>query len=292
MKQRIGFIGLGIMGDPMSRNILKAGFPLTVYNRSAEKMEPLIQAGANRASHPCELVEQSDVVILMLTGPEAIDAIISADNNRFLALMNGKILINMSTVSPAYTIELNKKLAQYSIHFIDAPVSGSKKPAEEGTLIILAGGNKETITKVEPILLSMGKKVVYCGEAGKGSSMKMVVNLLLGIMMEGLCESINFGQKCGLATETILDTILSGPMSCGLFNLKTTMLQTGVYPPQFPFKHMTKDLRFVIQTGDQKGAALPIGYSVFQIYRQGMGHDLGDMDFCAVKKVLEQMSDV
>ncbi len=291
MKQKIGFIGMGIMGQPMSRNILKAGYDVMVYNRTVEKTHPLKEAGAAVASTPKEIADWADVMILMLTGPEAIDAVLNGETGVLAGKASGKVLINMSTVSPAYSRAMDRILKAESVVFIDAPVSGSKKPAEEGTLIILASGPEEKVTELEPLLLCMGKKVVYCGEAGKGSAMKMMVNLLLGIMMEGLCEAINFGQKCGLTVDSMLDVILSGPLSCGLYNLKTEMMKQDEFPPQFPLKHMLKDIRFVLQTADENGAATPAGHTIFQLYRQAQGHGLSDMDFAAVKKVLKSMSD-
>ncbi len=288
---KVGFIGMGIMGVPMSKNVLKAGNEVTVYNRTPQRMTPVTEAGAKAVQSPKSAAEGVDAVILMLTGPEAIDSVLFGEKGVLSGIKPGTPIINMSTVSPAYSRQLNKRLAAGSAVLIDAPVSGSKKPAEDGTLIILAGGPKEKVKELEPLLLSMGKKVVYCGEAGQGSSMKMAVNLLLGIMMEGFCEAVNFGERCGLATETLLDAFLAGPLSCGLFNLKTEMLKTGIFPPQFPLRHITKDLRFVLQTADETGAAVPLGSNLFPLFRQAMGQQLGDMDFAAVKKVLETMND-
>lgn len=291
MSLKVGFIGMGIMGQPMCKNVLKAGYEVTVWNRASDKTAPLAEAGAAVAASPKAAAENSDVIILMLTGPEAIDAVLAGEEGVLAGISPGKPLINMSTVSPAYSRQLDERLRAASVVLIDAPVSGSKKPAEEGTLIILAGGPEDKVAESEPLLLSMGRKVVCCGEAGQGSAMKMAVNLLLGIMMEGLCEAINFGQKCGLSAEVMLETFLAGPLSCGLFNLKTDMLKTGDFPPQFPLRHMTKDLRFVLQTADENGAAAPMGAALFRLYRQAVGHHLGDMDFAAVKKVLEAMND-
>jgi 3-hydroxyisobutyrate dehydrogenase-like beta-hydroxyacid dehydrogenase len=197
----------------------------------------------------------------------------------------------MSTVSPSYSQRVSELLKKHHIFFIEAPVSGSKKPAEDASLVILAGGDQKQVDRFEPLLLKMGKKVIYCGDVGQGSCMKMVVNLLLGIMMEGLCEAINFGQKCGLSMKHMQDALLSGPMGCGLFQLKSGMLESNEYPAQFPLKHMTKDIRFAIQTADHAGAAAPVGHAVFQLFRQGVGHDLGDLDVAAIKKVLEAVSD-
>jgi 3-hydroxyisobutyrate dehydrogenase-like beta-hydroxyacid dehydrogenase len=291
MALKVGFIGLGIMGQPMALNVVKAGFEVAVYNRSAEKAKPLGDAGAKVTSSPKEAAEGADAVILMLAGPEAISAVLEGPEGLLSGMGKGTTLINMSTVSPAYSRQLSDDMKAHSIVTIDAPVSGSRKPAEEGALVILAGGPKEKVKKLEPLFLAMGKKVIHCGDAGQGSSMKISANLLLGIMVGGLSEAVNLGQKCGLSVETMLQTILAGPMGCALFEFKKEMLATGNFTPQFPLKHMTKDLRFALQTGDESGAATPIGSTVFQLYRQSLGKGLSDMDFAAVKKVLEAMSD-
>ena len=189
MALNVGFIGLGIMGQPMAQNIAKGGHALTVYNRSSEKATPFGEAGATVASTPKAVAEASDVIILMLAGPEAIDSVLEGPEGLIASMKTGQTLVNMSTVSPAYSKQLADRLTAESVVAIDAPVSGSRKPAEEGALVILAGGPKDKVTDLEPLFMSMGKKVVYCGEAGQGSSMKMSVNLLLGIMAENFLRS-------------------------------------------------------------------------------------------------------
>lgn len=290
MSTKIGFIGMGIMGVPMARNILDAGYPVMVYNRSADKTATLAEAGAQVGATAHEVSQWSDILIVMVTGPVAIDELMTGDNGLLSAKNPAKTIVNMSTVSPAYSQRLSQALQKQGIALIEAPVSGSKKAAEDRILVILAGGPQQTIIDLEPLLLTMGKCVVYCGETPNGSHMKLMINLLLGIVMEGLGEAINFGQKCGLSTEAMLAAVQAGAMSCGLFSLKSEMFKTNTFPPQFPLKHMAKDIRFVLQNADESGAAIPVGHVIFQLYRQAMGRGLGDEDFAAVKKVIEKMS--
>lgn len=291
MTQKIGFIGLGIMGQPMAANILKGGYELMVYNRTAAKTVQLAEEGASVAASPGELAEWADVIIFMLTGPEAIDNMLYSINGILAAQLAGKTLINMSTVAPAYSRNLQQCLEAAGLTFVDAPVSGSKKPAVDGALIILAGGPQAKVKELEPLFLCMGQKVVHCGEVGHGSAMKMTVNLLLAVMMEGLCESLGLAKQLGLDPSLVLDSILSGPLGCGLFNLKKDMLLQNDFPVQFPLKHMAKDLRFVLQTADEAGASVPSGHAVFQLYRQGAGQGIGDLDFAAVMRTLERQND-
>ena len=288
MSKNIGFIGLGIMGKPMAKNLAKAGYNVTIYNRTKPKPEDY--PGLKIAAHPAELSKACDVVIMMLTGPEAIGSLLWGPDGAGKDLGPGKVLVNMSTVSPAYTARLSSEVEEGGAVFIDAPVSGSKKPAEDASLVILAGGPKETVDELEPVFLGMGKKVVYCGQAPMGSMMKMSINLLLGSMMEGLCEMLNFGRKGGLSVETMLDVVLSGPMSCGLFKLKEGMLREGEYPPQFPLRHMSKDLKFVADTAYDLKACVPSVHSLQQLFSAAMAKGHGDEDFAAVMKVLELLS--
>ncbi|MGV1098852.1 NAD(P)-dependent oxidoreductase [Thiovibrio sp. JS02] len=286
MGEKIGFIGLGIMGRLMAANLLRKGHAVMVYNRTAGKSETLAALGAEVAKNPAEIGSWAESTILMLTGPEAITAVLEGPDGFLATCPPGRTLINMSTVSPDYSRALADRLREKDLTLLDAPVSGSKKPAEEGTLVILASGPQEIVRTQEALFLAMGKKVVYCGEAGMGSAMKMAINLLLGIMMEGLCEAVAFGERCGLAPELLLDTILAGPLGCGLYGLKTEMLKTNTFPPQFPLKHMAKDINFVVETARDRKAQIPVGEAVAALYNLGLGKGLGEEDFAAVKKLL------
>jgi len=287
MTQRIGFIGLGIMGQAMATNILKNGYALSVYNRTPEKAEALCGAGARLAATPAQLADASDVIILMLTGPEAVDAVLHGDAGLLRGDCRGKTVINMSTVPQACSKNWAAQLAGRGITLIDAPVSGSKIPAEQGTLVILAGGPEDEIRAQEALLLSMGKKVIYCGESGCGSAMKLAINLLLGIMMEGMAEAVHLAERSGLAVETLLDAVASGPLSCGLFQLKEPMFKTSTYPTQFPFRHMAKDMQFVVAAASENGARLPLGTELARLYSPAADAGLLDQDFAAVKTLLD-----
>ncbi len=280
-------MGLGIMGSPMAANIFRAGYPLMVYNRTPDKAEKFADLGAGVASTPRALAHAAQVLIAMVTGPEALNELLWGKDGAGPELGANKVFINMSSVSPGYTRELAEKLALSGVTFIDAPVSGTKKPAEEGTLLILAGGLEEQVKAVEPLLLTMGKKVIYCGPVGQGSMMKMTINLLLGIMMAGLAEALNFGRRGGLPLDTMLDTVFSGPLNCGLFQMKAGMLKENDFPPNFPLKHMTKDLKFVVDTAYETGAPAPLGHLLLHLYRLSVSHNLGDQDFAAIAKALE-----
>jgi 3-hydroxyisobutyrate dehydrogenase-like beta-hydroxyacid dehydrogenase len=230
------------------------------------------------------------VIIAMVTGPEALGDLLWGPEGAGGALNHSKVFINMSSVSPRYTRELAQELEPSGVTFIDAPVSGTKKPAEDGTLVILAGGPQDKVKELEPVLLGMGKKVVYCGPAGQGSMMKMFINLLLAITMEGFAEVLNFGHLGGLSREAMLDTVFSGPLSCGLFQVKAANLQNKTYPTAFPLKHMTKDVKFVVDTAFELGAPVPVGQMLLHLYRTGVAQGWGDDDISAIARVLEYLS--
>jgi 3-hydroxyisobutyrate dehydrogenase-like beta-hydroxyacid dehydrogenase len=290
MKQKIGFMGLGIMGTPMAANLLKAGYPVMVYNRTPEKADPLVQQGAGLASSPKALAKAAEVIIAMVTGPEALNDLIWGPEGAGGALSHSKVFINMSSVAPAYTRQLAQELTPSGVIFIDAPVSGTKKPAEDGALVILAGGPEDKVKELEPLLLAMGKKVVYCGAAGQGSMMKMFINLLLGLMMEGFAEALNFGRLGGLDLEAMLETTSSGAMNAPMFQVKAANLRAKNYPVAFPLKHLAKDAKFVVDTAYELGAPVPAGQVLLNLYRTGVARGWGDEDISAIARVLEHLS--
>jgi 3-hydroxyisobutyrate dehydrogenase-like beta-hydroxyacid dehydrogenase len=290
MKEKIGFMGLGIMGTAMVANLLKAGYSVMVYNRTPAKADPLVKQGAELASSPKALAKAADVVIAMVTGPEALGELLWGSEGAGGALSHNKVFINMSSVAPAYTRELAGELEPSGVVFIDAPVSGTKKPAEDGTLVILVGGPENKVKELEPLLLAMGKKVIYCGPVGQGSMMKMFINLLLGLMMEGFAEALNFGRLGGLDLEAMLDTTYSGAMNAPMFQVKAANLRDKNYPAAFPLKHLAKDAKFVVDTAYQLGAPVPAGQMLLHLYRTGVAQGWGDEDISAIARVLEHLS--
>ncbi|WP_300155644.1 NAD(P)-dependent oxidoreductase [Solidesulfovibrio sp.] len=286
MATKIGFLGLGIMGAAMSRNCLRAGHEVMAWNRSPGPAQALAEAGARIAATPAEAAAFGETTICMLTGPEACQAVLFGPDGAAKSLGPGKTLVNMSTISPAYAREAATKVQATGADYVDAPVSGSKKPAEEGTLVILAGGDEATIAAVEPVLLCMGKQVARCGEVGMGSTMKITVNVLLGAMVASLAETLRLGETLGLSREALLDVVLAGSMSNTLFRLKDPMFRSDAYPPQFPAKHMAKDLRFAVEAAAGAGAAVPTLGVLEPLYRKLVETGLGEEDFAAVIKAM------
>ncbi|QJT09257.1 NAD(P)-dependent oxidoreductase [Oceanidesulfovibrio marinus] len=286
MPEAIGFVGMGIMGVPMALNLVKAGFDVTVTNRTIEKCKPLADAGATVAESPEDISKRTPIIVTMLTGPQAVDQALFGEDGAAAGLGKGKLVINMSSVPPSYSKDLARRVGNYGASFIDAPVSGSKKPAEDGTLVILAGGEADQVERATPYFEAMGKKTIHCGPAGSGSHMKMSINLLLGSMLSGLAEMLAFGEKGGLSREVMLNVVLAGPLSNELFAMKRDLLASNEYTPQFPAKHMAKDLKFALDTAHETGAWAPATHLAAQLYRMLVAADRGDEDFSAVFDVL------
>jgi 3-hydroxyisobutyrate dehydrogenase-like beta-hydroxyacid dehydrogenase len=287
MTEKIGFAGLGLMGSRMAASLITAGFEVVLYNRTPAKAERVAGESAFVASTPLGLGQQARLVFMMLTGPEAIEAVLWGKQGLAGAGSGCEIIVNMSTVPPAYNRELAGRLLARGVTFLEAPVSGSTDAAAAGSLVILTGGDVTPLEEVSPYLLAMGKKLVHCGEMGQATSMKMVINLLLSIMLSGLGEAVTLGEKCGFSVAEVLDTVLAGPLGCGFFQAKADMLKKGDYPAGFPVKHMLKDLNFIGTTAEDVQASVPLGNTVRELYEQALVLGLANDDFAAVKKVFE-----
>ena len=287
MNPKIGFAGMGIMGKPMAQNIVKAGFDVAVYNRT--RPLPGDVPGAVVADTPAALARERDVLVIMVTGPQAVDAILWGEDGMAPHLGQGKTVVNMSTVPPEYSLKLSQAVEATGADFVEAPVSGSKAPAQQGALVILAGGSEAMVNELEPVFSAMGKKTVHCGPAPQGSMMKMAINLLLASMMSGLSEMLVFGRAGGLSDKTMLDVVLGGPMGCDLFRIKQSLILQQNYMAQFPLKHMAKDLKFVTDTACALHCPAPSAFQNLQLYNQGMSKGMGELDFAAVVQVLEGM---
>jgi len=285
--RNIGFIGLGIMGTPMAMNLIKAGFKLTVWNRTSDKCNALTEMGAVKAVSPRQVVELSDITIAMLADPRAVEAVCLGDDGVVAGIKPGKGYVDMSTVSPETSQALAVAVRNAGGLFLEAPVSGSKKPAEDGTLVILAAGDRELFDQAQPALAAMGKRILFLGEVGQGARMKLVANMVMGGMMAMLCEGLALGTKAGLEPADILDVLDSGAMANPMFKLKGPQITQRSFPTAFPLKHAQKDLRLALNLGNQLGQALHTTASANELYKTALGMGLGDSDFAAVSRAVD-----
>jgi 3-hydroxyisobutyrate dehydrogenase-like beta-hydroxyacid dehydrogenase len=284
---KVGFIGLGIMGAPMCGNILAKGHDVTVYNRSSEKMAPLVAAGAKGASSVAQLVERADVVITMLSDPAAVWEVVAETAGVLSALKAGKTYIDMSTVSPESSREIAAMVRKTGADFLEAPVLGSRKPATEGTLVILTGGDPEVAGRMEPILLAMGSKVVYMGEVGLAAHMKLIINQMLGALLCVFSEAALTGTAAGIPAEKILEVVQSSVVGCQAIQIKgRDMLVDRVFQVHFPLRHAHKDMRLAVLAGDAAGVPTPVTAAAYQQFSVARGRGFGDRDISAVLRAL------
>jgi 3-hydroxyisobutyrate dehydrogenase len=276
---KIGWIGLGKMGIPMSQSLIKAGFSVTVYNRSKEKEESLKASGAGVASTPAALIRHADVVIIMVTDDKAIDDIFKGDNGLLGAGTSGKIIINMSTVSPAISKEMAAACEQQGNYYLDAPVSGSVKQAQEAQLVIMAGGNERTFEKSKPILEKIGRIAMLVGDTGAGNTAKLVINTLLGIQAQGLAESFVFAQQNGIKNTDLMTLINSSALGSPFIKIKGEAIVNDNFNALFSLSNIAKDLRLAKDIG----LSTPLAEVAYQTF-QDAEPALGDEDIIAIYK--------
>ena len=287
MKQ-FSFLGLGIMGTAMARNLLKAGYPVTIWNRSPGKTEELEQLGARRAISPAAAMAECDITFAMLADPAAAREVCFGNHGVLSATTTGKGYVDFSTVDATTSREIGGAITARGGRFLEAPVSGSKKPAEEGTLIILTAGDRTLYDEVLPPLEKLGKKILYLGEVGNGARMKIVVNMIMGGMMAALCEGIALGEKGELNVSDILQVLDAGALANPLFRLKGGGIMADSYTTAFPLKHMQKDLRLALELGDEVVQPLPCTATVNELFKGAKRAGLGEEDFSALFKVVRQ----
>ncbi len=281
-KPSIGWIGLGNMGIPMCKNLLQAGYPLTVYNRTEGKDKSLTDAGATKAGSAAQLFDNCDVVFTMVSDDEAAKEIyIGKDGLLSNPAAKGKLAINTSTISPETSKYIAAQCIKAGIEYLEAPVSGSVKPAEDAALIILTGGPKEVYDKAKPVLDCLGKLVIHLGDYGMGSSAKLAINLLVGFNVQGLAETILFAQKQGIDTKDILTIINEGGVGNATTKAKTASLLSGDFKPAFSVKNTAKDMRLIRQAGIKT----PMANVLIDTYQQAL-KEYENEDLMAVIKWL------
>jgi 3-hydroxyisobutyrate dehydrogenase len=283
MKTKIGWIGLGKMGVPMSRRLLLVGYPVTVYNRTKGKEDAFKAQNITVSATPADLIRQTDVVVLMVSDDSATRDIFTGTNGLLTSGESGKIIINMSTVSPDISKEMALLCREQGNHYLDAPVAGSLKQAETGTLVVMAGGEEAVFLQVKPILDELSKSAILVGGHGAGNSAKLAVNTLLGIMSQGLAEVVLFAKDNGIRTEDLLDIIGNSAMGNLYMKIKGDAILQNNYQAAFALKHIAKDLRLA----KQNGLKSPLGETVLKTFTEAEA-EYGEEDIISVIKRLEK----
>ena len=274
---RVAFLGTGIMGAPMARNVRAAGHEVSAWNRSREKAEPLARDGVTIAGSVAEAVAGADVVVTMLADAQAVEAVVE----EALGALDGAVLVQMSTIGLAATDRLAERAEAAGVAFVDAPVSGTRQPAEEGKLVVLASGPEAVRERVDPVFDAVGARTVWLGEAGSAQRLKLVLNTWLLGLTEALAESIALAEALGVDPRTFLETIDGAPVGAPYAQLKGPMMIDGEFPPAFPLALAAKDAGLALEAAEAAGLRLGALAAVREQMLRAADAGHGDEDMAA-----------
>ena len=283
---KIGFIGLGIMGSRMAANLQKHGYALVVFNRTRAKAEPLLGPCGTFSDSPAKLAQQVDVLFTMLAEPDAVEQVALGDNGFLDHLRPDALWVDCSSVNPSFSKRMAAEAARRDIHFVDAPVTGSALPAAQGKLVFWVGAELADLERIRPLLLCMGNRIVHTGGHGTGTSMKMVVNLLLGNAMAVFAEAMALGEGLGISRKVLFDSLLNTPAVAPFIALKREKIESGNYEAEFPLRWMQKDLHLAAVSAYESGVAMPVTNAAKELYRLAMMEGHAIEDFSAIYKYL------
>jgi 2-hydroxy-3-oxopropionate reductase len=287
---RVGYIGLGLMGKSIARNILRAGFPLVVHNRSQTVVDELVSEGANRATSPAQIAENSDVVFTNLPDSPDVEEVVFGSNGIIHSTREGMIFVDNSTIKPALARSIAARLADKGVLALDAPVSGGDIGARNGTLTIMVGGPAEALETVRPVFNAMGKTVTHVGEAGSGQVAKAANQIMVAAQMVAMAELLIFAQKAGTDPRKVVEAIKAGAAQCWTLDVKPQRLFAGNRQPGFKASMQTKDLNIIMETAREYGIPLPSAAVDLQLYTAMLQAGLGDMDNSAILNVIEGLA--
>lgn len=290
MSLKIGYIGLGLMGKPMARNILKAGFDLTVHNRSRESVRELVGEGAHEAYSPKEVAQQVDVVFTNLPDSPDVELVALGEEGIFEGAHRGLIFVDNSTIKPANTKMIGKRLAEEGVTMLDAPVSGGDIGAKNGTLTIMVGGPAEALEKIMPVLRSVGQSITHVGGLGDGQIAKAANQIMVAAQMVAMGELLIFAQKAGADPEKVVDAIRGGAAGCWALENKPQRLFAGERQPGFKAYMQAKDLGIVMDTAREYGVPLPSTAVNTQLFNAMLEMGMRELDNSAVLGVIEKLA--
>jgi 3-hydroxyisobutyrate dehydrogenase-like beta-hydroxyacid dehydrogenase len=291
-RPRVGFAGIGRMGLPMARNVLDAGFPLTVFNRTPERCDPLVDAGATLASTPAELARASDVVITMVADGDAVRALLDGPDGLLAGAGPDLVLSEMSTIGPLVARELAARCAEHGVAMIDAPVSGSVAVASAGQLTILAGGEEAALERARPVLDAMSKAVLHLGPSGAGAAIKLSINLIIGATVQSVSEALVVAEASGIEREAAYDAIASSVVGSTFVDYKRdAWLDPDGTPTAFTLDLMLKDLGLALELGTATGVPLLATSAAVNGTTLAIGLEGGDGDQVRIADALRQIRD-
>jgi 3-hydroxyisobutyrate dehydrogenase-like beta-hydroxyacid dehydrogenase len=288
---RIAFLGLGIMGSRMAANLVRAGFELTVFNRTAAKAQAFAaEHGGRAAVTPAEAAAEADFVITMVVDAAQVESLLLGQNGVATAAAPGTLLIDCSTIGSAATRRLGQQLAQRDLTLIDAPVTGSSPKAQDGTLTFMVGSADEEFARIKPLLEAMGEVIVHAGPLGHGQMVKVINNAVAAANASVLGQALLVAAKAGVDLDALVKVMGSGSGGSAMLNLKAGPMREHDYSTLFKLEHMLKDVRLCLEEGQALGVPFPAAAEVGEILTAGVGRGLADADFAALIEVLEGLA--
>ena len=289
---RVGYIGLGLMGKSIARNILKAGFPLIVHNRSQDAVAELVAEGAVRADSPAQVARMVDVVFTNLPDSPDVEAVALGENGIIHGAHAGLVFVDNSTIKPASARLIASQLAEHNVMALDAPVSGGDIGARNGTLAIMVGGPAAALEIVRPIFNAMGKTITHVGESGAGQIAKAANQIMVAAQMVAMAELLIFAQKAGADPQKVVEAIKGGAAQCWTLDVKPPRLFAGNREPGFKASMQAKDMNIIMETAHEYGVPLPSAAVDAQLYNAMLQANLGGLDNSAVLNILESLANV
>jgi 3-hydroxyisobutyrate dehydrogenase-like beta-hydroxyacid dehydrogenase len=283
----IAFLGLGAMGKPMASRLVDAGYLVTAWNRTPGRADDLIQRGARVADSPRDAVARSGVIVLMVSDPPAVTAVLGGDGGALAGARGGSTVVNMSTIGPADSRRFAEQCGKAGVRYVESPVMGSIGQAKSGTLVAIVSGDPAAVADVSGMLLVMVKQIIRAGDVGQASMLKLVMNLLVGGTIELLAESIAAAHRSGLPLELFRETLLSSVLASPFVGYKSPLLFERRYDPQFSTRLMLKDLDLVLASAAEHGLDLPATAIIREQFARAVAAGLGDDDAAAVREVMD-----
>jgi len=289
-KPRIGFIGIGIMGQPMANNLIKAGYTILIYNRSRNNFSDLLAKGAEEAFSPKEIAEKSDLVITMLPDSPDVETVALGKNGIIEGVSKGMIYIDMSSIAPASALKISQAMSLKGVDCLDAPVSGGDVGAINATLSIMVGGNEKIFKQAKPVLEAMGKTITLCGPNGAGQTVKACNQIQVAMNFVGMSEALVLGTKAGVDPAIIVEVLSGGYAQSRVMDVRGPRIVQGDFSPGFKSRFHYKDLNIILQTGKDYEVPLPASTLVHGLFEAMITAGRGDLDHSGVITVLEDMA--
>ena len=290
MAEKIGFIGLGIMGGPMARNLIDAGYEVVLYNRTKEKAKEIASGGATVADSPRDVAESSDVIVTMLSDSPQVEEVVAGEDGVLEGIKEGALLVDMSTISPVVTRELEEKVKERGASMLDAPVSGGDVGAQQGTLSIMVGGGEEDFERARPLFEVLGDTMTHVGPIGAGQTAKAANQIVVALTIEAISEALVLGSKAGVAPDKILEALSGGLAGSNVMEAKKEKFLSHDFDPGFKVELHHKDLGIALAAGREYGVSLPVTAIVDQMLEALKAKGRGDRDHSAILTFVEDQA--